>query len=152
MNRRTKIGLVVVVLFGVLIWQCFRSGHGVGVRSVSWLPREAHNITYTGDFWIKMAEFDIDREAFEKWCARRRMPLRVLGEDRHRTVDRCLPWLARKGMISPIPEPNESGGWLGIKDLGAGDLFFEERWSNGGGYTLGYDVKEKRGYYAYSHH
>ncbi|MEN6575525.1 MAG: hypothetical protein ABFD90_04215 [Phycisphaerales bacterium] len=152
MKRRTKIGLLVAAFLGVLVWQCFKGGYGVGVDSVSWLPRDAHNITYTGDFWFKMAEFDIDREAFEKWCAREGMPLHVLGDDRHRTVDRCLPWLARRGVIPPIAEPNESGAWSGIKNFGAGDLFFEERWSNGGGYTLGYDIKEKRGYYWFSHH
>jgi len=38
------------------------------------------------------------------------------------------------------------------KGLDAGDLFYEERWSSGGGYSIGYDVEEERGYYAYAHH
>ena len=29
----------------------------------------------------------------------------------------------------------------------AGDLYYCERWSNGGGYTIGYDVKEGKAYY-----
>ena len=33
-----------------------------------------------------------------------------------------------------------------------GDLFFEERWPNCGGYAIGYDVSAGRGYYAYAHH
>jgi len=99
-----------------------------------------------------MAEFDIERGAFEEWCAKRRMPLRVLNGGQHRSIFRCLPELRRKGVIPPIPEPNESGTWLGIKYLGPGDLFFEERWDNGGGYTIGYAVNERRGYYRFSHH
>ena len=95
MKRRTKIGWTVVAAFvglcGFSVWYTFRETYGIGVASLSWLPPEAHNITYIGNGIIILAEFDIEQQAWE-------------------------------------------------------------RWPNGGGYTLGYDTKEKRGYYEYEHH
>jgi len=54
-------------------------------------------------------------------------------------------------------ERADQGAWSlwsekrGDKTLREGDLYYEERWDNNGGYAVGYDVKEKRGYYSYSH-
>ena len=61
------------------------------------------------------------------------------------------------GAIPPIVEPNEFLDDQRRRErylvtLATGDLFYEERWSNGGGYTFGYDVEQQRGYYFYSHH
>ena len=41
--------------------------------------------------------------------------------------------------------------WSKALEISVQALFYEERWSNGGG-SIGYDIKEKRGYYAYAHH
>ncbi len=56
-----------------------------------------------------------------------------------------------------ITEPNEAGREArkrerAIKSFGTGDLFYEERWSNGGGCNIGYDIHAKRGYYEFNHH
>lgn len=158
MKRRTKISLTVVAAsIGFSLWQLLNEDYGVGVDSVSWLPPEAHNIAYRDDSLTRTAEFDIEREEFERWCRSRNKPLRKLSDGERHTIFRCLPILERKGLIPAISEPNKAERDLleverAIKSFVGGDLFYEERWDNGGGYTVGYDVKEKKGYYAYSHH
>ncbi|HNY80465.1 MAG: hypothetical protein RBS72_20410 [Sedimentisphaerales bacterium] len=158
MKRHTKAALIVVVgVMGVSLWKHYKEDYGVRVDSVWWLPSEAQNITYIRNDAIQIAEFDIERAAFEKWCARRKMPLRELRDEEEHTVDRCLLLLEQRRIIPTDSEPNDvEGGLRGMerasKGLDAGDLFYEERWSSGGGYSIGYDVEEERGYYAYAHH
>ena len=158
MKRRTKIGLTVVGLavaglVGASVWYVFSEDYGVSVDSVGWLPPEARGITYLRNYLTWMAEFDIEREAFETWCGRRGMPLRELGEAEHQEMFRCLAMLEHRGIISPLREPNApEAGRRSCKRFSAGGLFYEDRWDNGGGYCVGYDVKEKRGYYWYGHH
>ncbi len=159
-NTLIIVALLVAGFLGVCLWQFLKTDYGVGINSVSWLPSEARNITYIRNFLFTKAEFDVEQEAFEKWCARRKWPLRKLGADEDCLVSRCLALLQRRGIIAMVPEPNggDPQAWSlwsekrGDKRLGEGDLYFEERWDNNGGYTLGYDVKEKRGYYDYSSH
>ena len=164
MKKRKTIGLAVLVLLGLVFWSVFRESHGVGVDSVEWLPREAHNITYLKNDLIAIAEFDIEQEAFQKWCERGGWSLRELTGAETCAVGRCLPYLESRGIIPVSDRSDEvAGSDDGIelasviddhfsKAFGAGDLFFEERWDNGGGYTIGYDVEEGRGYYDFSRH
>jgi hypothetical protein len=152
---RTKIGLAVVVVIGIILWLPFRESYGVGANSVPWLPREAHNVTYIKNFWFAEAEFDIERGALEKWCAKRKMPLQEIDDEGYHSVIRCWRFLESRGVVPAVTEPNETSERLArmarcVKVLRAGDLFYDGRWSNGGGYTIGYDTKEKRGYYSYS--
>ena len=84
------------------------------------------------------------------------MPLQELDGGGYHVVDRCLPMLERMGLIAAITEPNNmeratTRNGASHQTLLPGDLFYEKRWSNGG-YTLGYDVKAKRGYYQFMHH
>jgi len=157
-KRHTKVGLLVVAsICGISLWYTFREDYGVGVKSVGWLPPEAHNITYIRNGLISLAEFDIEQEAFERWCAHRKMPLRELGGGEHQMVSRSLEVLEERGVLPTITEPNEADGdsqrrQRSLKSFGAGDLFYEERWPNNGGYGIGYDINEKRGYYSFSHH
>ncbi len=158
MKRGTKISLLVVGgLLAVCLWEFFDEDRGVGVHSVWWLPPEARNITFIKNDVIVVAEFDIEREAFETWCAGRDMPLRPLGENEHHSVPRCLWLLQDRGVIPPSTGLDGAGGDVGLadavgKELDAGDLFYEQRRANGGGYSIGYDVEEQRGYYCYNHH
>lgn len=160
MTKRTKVGLVVAGLVGFLglcVWTTFRTTYGVGVDSVSWLPREARNVTYFRNGLNSFAEFDVEREAFAKWCAKRKMPLQELTDGGSHAVTRCLQMLENRGVIQMPSVPDgmskdEFEMTRTIKSFSAGDLFYEERWSNGGGYTLGYDVQAKRGYYQFAHH
>jgi hypothetical protein len=104
-----------------------------------------------------MAEFDIEREAFEVWCAEVGKPLRELGSNESHRVSRCLLFLERRGVIAARTEPNEIDEMLRVSGrittvLTEGDLYYSEHWSNGGGYTIGYDIEEERGYYSYAHH
>lgn len=147
----------LVGLCGFSLWYTFRETYGVSVNSLSWLPPEAHDITYISNGWIARAEFDIEQEALEQWCAQRKWPLRQLGDGEHKMVSRSLWMLEKRGILPTIPELNEAAEEAHarqqtIKSFGAGDLFFEERWSNGGGYTIGYDIQKKRGYYEFNHH
>ncbi len=157
MKRRTIVVLISLVILLAMAWQHIKGGYGVGVDSVSWLPAEARNISYIDQFLgCRIAEFDIEREPFEAWCRQAGKPLQELAGE-PQTVFRCLPWLERTGAVPPITEPNEFlADELRMKRhlaaLTEGDLFYEERWSNGGGYTLAYDVERQRGYYFYSHH
>jgi hypothetical protein len=161
MRRRTKIIIIVVLaLVGLSIWSIFWSDYRVGVDSVNWLPAEAHNITYTRNLWETLAEFDIEQKAFQKWCDGQGMPLRELGDagfQRVYSVRRCVGYLEQRGIMQTAAEPNETERDFlrtekNIKVFRPGDLVYEKRWSNGGGHTIGYDTKEKRGYYEYSHH
>ena len=79
MKKRTIIGLAVLILLAVAIWQVFKEECGVGVDSVWWLPPEARSMTYTANGINRVAEFDIERKAFEEWCADRDMPLLQLS-------------------------------------------------------------------------
>lgn len=150
MKRRGKVGLVLAAAIAVFLWWFLKEDYGVGVDSVWWLPPAAANITYIRNDLNRIAEFDIKQEAFEKWCAKRGMPLRRLAEGERHTLDRCLPILEERGVMPTRPEPNEVEGYF--KELVAGDLSYEKRWSNGGGDSIGYDVEEKRGYYSSSRH
>lgn len=159
MTRRT-IGWVAAAVFGVglcgvCLWQLLGEHSGVGVDSVRWLPPEAHNVTYLRNDALTIAEFDIGREAYERWCADRKMPLSEVRDEEPRMVTRPVGLLVRRGVIPMTTEPNEKDeNWLrlAIKGFDAGDLFYETRRPDGGGYTLGYDVREGRGYYFYVDH
>lgn len=156
------LGLIMVVLLGLLVWQSLKTDYGVNVDSIRWLPSEARNITYlkTPGFYT-IAEFEIAQEALVKWCTGVNMPLRKLGPTEEGTVPRCLHYLEKRGVIPVVPEPNsheslnEWALWYQRrcqKSLSDADLYYEERWRNGGGYVIGYDVDEGRGYYWYGHH
>ena len=157
MKRRTIVILIALVILVTMAWHRIKGGSGVGVDSVSWLPAEARNITYIDQYLgCRIAEFDIPREPFEAWCRRIDKPLRELAGE-SKTVFRCLPWLGNRGAVLAPNEPNETerSQWE-VNRMYAffyrGDLFYEKRHSNGGGYTLGYDVEKQRAYYFYSHH
>jgi hypothetical protein len=157
-KRHTKIGLVVIVAFvglcGISLWQVVNVGYGVGVGSVRWLPPEAHDITYLRNYLTTLAEFDIEQKAFERWCASRKMALRKLG-DEERYVIRSVAMLEQRGVIPTVSEANEVRGSSyghALKRFHAGDLFYEDPWPNGGGYWVGYDIEERRGYYRFCHH
>ena len=158
MKNRTRVTLLIVAgLVGVSLWYVFREDYGICVASVGWLPPEAHNITYLRNDLTTVAEFDVEREAFERWCARQKTPLSELRDKGYHAVNRCLTWLESRGVMRPITDPDEWEAELhkaqrSVKILGAGDLFYRERWNNGGGYTIGYDTKEKRGYYSFARH
>ena len=64
---------------------------------------------------------------------------------------RSNPLLALKGITEKPNDDDAAFAWE-YKSFNKGDLFFEERWPNAGGYAIGYDVSEGRGYYEYAHH
>jgi hypothetical protein len=92
-KSRTKVvGFVVAAIVGLCgfsVWHTYREVYGVGVDSVGWLPPEAHNITYLRHGLIAWAEFDIEPEAFARWCARAKKPLHPLGDEVPLTMSRC---------------------------------------------------------------
>ena len=158
MKKRNIIGLFVFALAAVGIWQLFREDYGVGVESVWFLPPDAKNITFCDDYLNRIAEFDIDQEAMIKWCQNDDMPLREVVEMESCSVRRCLMYLEGKGEIPEAQEPNKnSEEWSAWSDrlskyLDPGDLYFEESHTERADYlSVGYDVNEGRGYYAWSH-
>ena len=103
MKKCAVVGLVPVGIIGVFLWWFINEDHGVGVDSVWWLPPQARNITYIRNELIAIAEFDIERGAFEKWCARQKMPLRELRDGEDYTVERCLLTLEQRGGPANCP-------------------------------------------------
>ena len=158
MRRSTILVLIIIVLLLFAAWHSLRTKYGVGTDTVPWLPPQARNITYVDQplTW-RLAEFQIERQAFEAWCQQQGKPLRKLAACEFEMVVRCLPCLERKGLIPPIAEPNE---FLAkerrlertLKTVATGDLYYAWHASNGGGYTLAYDIDEGKAYYQYSHH
>jgi hypothetical protein len=153
MKKRAKVGLMAIAgLLGFWLWYLVTDHYGVGVDSVGWLPPEAHDVTYLRSYLHREAEFSIEREPFENWCAREGMPLRTLDGEGYHAIFQCLRLLENKGVMPPPTEPNElRAAERVVKVFQAGDLFYEERWSNGGGYSVGYDMKAKRGYFHFAH-
>lgn len=152
-------GIVVVCIlgFGFLLWDFARiKSWGVDVNSVEWLPKEASNITFISGDINRIAEFDIDRCALAKWCDSIGKPLKPVAEDQNASVWRVNPWLDRFGIVKNGSFKSSSAAEEDFnrysKNFTTGDLFYEDRWSNGGGYVIGYDVSEGRGYYQYAHH
>lgn len=158
MKTKTLVGLAIAVILGFLIRQALKTDYGVNADSVRWLPSEAHNITYMKmPGFNTIAEFAITQGAFEKWCTSMNKPLRKLGPGEEGSVLRCLAYLERRGVVPVAPEPNDSNEWTvwiqrHNKRLRDDDLYYEDRWDNGGGYVIGYDVEEGMGYYWYGDH
>jgi len=156
--------IVAVTTFGLLLflgWRALQDEYGVSIASVRWLPPEALNIKYIRfPMTHTMAEFEIEQAAFEAWGRSKKMPMRRLLSNESRSIPRCLFLLERKGLIPVVPEPGKESveewspryGHRYRKSLGKGDLHYVERWDNGGGYALGYDVEEGKGYYWFGHH
>jgi len=104
------ITLFVCGFLVISLWRHFsREEHGVGVDSVRWLPPKASNITYLWNSTNEIAEFDIERVAFENWCSDRGRPLMQLSNPAgDHTVGRCLIWLKQRGVDVSSLEPNET--------------------------------------------
>jgi|APTNR8051073442_1049403.scaffolds.fasta_scaffold07939_4 hypothetical protein len=151
------IVLVGILGCGFLLWDFARiKSWGIEVKSVEWLPKQASNITFISGDINRIAEFDIDRDFLEKWCDSLGKPLKPVAEGQDANIWRVNPFLDQFGTVkhssfkdSSVAEEDFSRY---SKDFAIGDLFYEDRWSNGGGYVIGYDVSEGRGYYQYAHH
>jgi len=158
MTKHRAFLLITIVILGVMFWPSFpEHDYGISVDSVEWLPSEARNISYFSTGIDRIAEFDIERQAFEKWCADRHMPLAALPQgfdrgasQRYYNIARCWRHLDLEGY--PPKTPKEQYGEGDTKEFNVGDLYYEEFWLNGGGYQLGYDVEEGMGYFWYAHH
>ena len=83
MKKKKKIGcisiIVLVVLFNPIsliffavscaMWSNEHPKIGKNIKSVDWLPKEAHNISYYKTYSYTAFEFDISEEGFKKWAA-----------------------------------------------------------------------------------
>jgi hypothetical protein len=148
----TIIVIPIIFLIGirVLIWEHSRvKGWGIGVKSVEWLPKQASDITFVSA-GIKSAEFQIDQESIIKWCDSIQKPLKPVTEGQLAGIYRTIWVLERRGLTPHGYFNNSSTSGEIIKTFRRGDLFYQHRWSNGGGYVIGYDVENERGYYHYS--
>lgn len=160
MGKGIVISLIGVTILAIVVALALRTDYGVGVDSVRWLPAEARDISYLRYPYLNTwAEFEIEQEAFEDWCRSEGKTLRRVGPNERKGVRRCWRPLEREGFVPVVPEPNKSSeqwtAWYDQrmqKHLGEGDLYYEDIWRNGGGYWIGYDVDEGKGYYAYAHH
>ena len=142
----------------------FNSESGINEQSpkLSWLPDNATAATYYADSWGKYAEFSIDRVHFENWCRAQGKELQIVAELTDSSdyfAFRATGSLENKGLLPP-PElptgreaPNEMDEWQSRyrKTFKVGDLYYSEQWSNGGGFWIGYDVREHKAYFSYLH-
>ncbi|TLD71066.1 hypothetical protein FEM03_09135 [Phragmitibacter flavus] len=151
------IVLVGTFAFAFFLWDYARiKSWGVDVESVEWLPTQASNITFISSDINRVAEFDIDQDSLLQWCDSIGKSLAAVAEDQTATIWRVNPFLDRFGVTkngsfnhsSLVDEEFDRHS----KRFTTGDKFFEDRWANGGGYVIGYDVSEGRGYYQFSHH
>ncbi|MAS92827.1 MAG: hypothetical protein CMO55_06475 [Verrucomicrobiales bacterium] len=156
------IGIVALMAGGLWFaaWDfCRIKDWGVNETSVEidWIPPEATEVTFVSGNIEKRAEFSIDQQIFEEWCASIGKPLTVVskgsesGGFSEAMLFRSNPLLALKGITEKPNDDDAAFAWE-YKSFDKGDLFFEERWPNAGGYAIGYDVSEGRGYYEYAHH
>lgn len=149
--------LLCILSFALLLWDYARiKSWGVGVESLEWLPEQASNITFISGNINRVAEFDIDLDSLAKWCTSIGKPMTAVAEGQYATIWRVNPFLDRFEIIKNGPlkgsSPPEEDFSQYAKQFTIGDLFYEDRWSNGGGFVIGYDVSDGRGYYQYSHH
>ncbi|MGK0187440.1 MAG: hypothetical protein ACI9R3_003228 [Verrucomicrobiales bacterium] len=150
------VGLALLLAFvvGYLLWDSTRIrewGVGVDTADLEWIPQGASDITFVAGDIQKIAEFTIDRKAFEHWCTSIGRPLAPVGEDEKARLWRANMFLDKIGATSRPNDPDESYQWHN-KTFDTGDLFFEERWPNNGGYAIGFDVITSCGFYEYTHH
>lgn len=161
MKKKSCVITIVATGLGIYLLSVFfeNFGHvkewGMGVDSVDWLPDEASEITYVSSYLFKVAEFDIEQDLFLQWCDLIGKPLEIVTEGQRAGMHRSNLFLERCGAIesSPVNEsssPEEWLGWYG-KSFSPGDLFYQIRQKNNGGYSIGYDVKTGQGYYSYFH-
>lgn len=156
------LGVMLALFVGIclLLWDFGRiRDWGVDTDPPDWLPSEATNVTYIDGSINRIAEFDIRRSEFQRWCESIEKPLSPVDSTQRSVVWRANPFLARIGAIEELTLQEQSSNmeiqefldWREVT-LAKGDLFYEERWPNNGGYAIGFDTSEKRGYFAYAHH
>ena len=144
----------------LLLWDYVRIRNwGISVEPPDWLPSEATNVTYIEGSIDRVAEFDIDEAGLKNWCESIEKPLSPVEPNTRAVVLRANRFLASLGAVQGL-DLNEVRSDSEVQDymkwekltLSEGDLFYEERWSNSGGYSIGFDASEGRGYFAYAHH
>lgn len=110
--------------------------------AVEWLPDSATRISYvevTGFAWSKVAEFTIDREAFQAFCEQNGWT----PEKKEDVSVSFINWIYEESYLPTKPRDE-----LVIEKA----LFYEEINQNGGGVTLVYDLNENRAYLSKNHH
>lgn len=129
---------------------------------LSWLPDNSTTVTYYADSWGKFAEFSIDQLHFENWCIVEGKELQTIEgvtDDDDYFAFRATQSLEHKGLLTPPEQPTgretlkEMDEWQSQyrKTFKVGDLYYSEQWSNGGGFWIGYDVREQKAYFSYLH-
>ncbi len=158
-----KVGAVVLgVLFvlpgscGVLfLWAVTRPAEvGVNISSVSWLPKEASDVSYYKTYVLTAYEFSISEDGFEKWAAR-------YGEAKEiESVVRVarFSYMESLSFPEPLPMGASESEWERheaerarlevLRSIAITDgLVFEIRESDGGGLTVAYDRDYGRAYF-----
>ncbi|MDF1740994.1 MAG: hypothetical protein P1U86_17660 [Verrucomicrobiales bacterium] len=158
MNKGCLVGLSAVLLvfsgLCLCLWNFARiKSYGVGVDTVriGWLPDEISDVTYISGNINRIAEFSIDQKAFENWCESAGKPLSPVADNSKPWVFRANEQLERIGKIERPSDPDRLASWRS-KTLEPEDLFYKDRWDNGGGFSIGYDVSTRRGYFEYASH
>lgn len=143
------ISLVVLWLFWGL-WSNSHPDMGVNVKQVSWLPREAINVSYYKTYSNTFYEFDISENGFKKWASDW-MPEKI-----------SEPVKIRRYTAMTEKPPEHSGNVWTEKDMEAethyqeyviyatikkGYYFRTPPRGNGGGTYVAYDLEKGRAYF-----
>lgn len=140
MKKALAIAFSVIFLFvaGIIfvLWDWARIkdwGIDVPAVDVEWLPAGASNVTFVSSDINRIAEFEVDRDVFETWCRAQGKALAVIegGEPKVSRAYRLFDQIDE----APKDESEERFDRYD-KLLEKGDLFFEKRWPNNGGYTI----------------
>lgn len=74
---KTGIFILIAVIIGIFnpitlicwfLWNEANPETGINEKTVSWLPKEATNVSYYRSYSFTAFEFDISEDAFKKWA------------------------------------------------------------------------------------
>ena len=165
--KRGCLTTIAIVSLGIISFFAYgwfyttHSDYGIHKEDpgLKWLPPESRNVTYYENWVTKSAQFTIDEESIIRWAESMERPLAKIKEKEKEgyRVMTSRQMLESEGALDPLPDPKtieETEAWMQShrKDFEVGDLYYSVEHSNGGGYWIGYDVSEGRGYYFYAHH
>ena len=124
----------VVLMLGVFAVAWWTNAHpfvGEHVPSVSWLPKEAGDVSFYKSYSWTAYEFDIGEAAYRRWAGGR-APVPI---DKPQRILRYLSRARDNGDVEAVVPKG---------------YYFLRQWSNGGQWHIVYDSERHRAYYHYS--
>ena len=133
-----KILLSIVVLLVAFFYITNEPDFGENMPSVSWLPKEATNVSFSKNWGWDAYEFKISEQGFLKWANQKGYDVKLISD----INDSRTPSLERYNMST---ENDFNKTRVVIKD---GYFYhYDSPSGNGACRCIGYDRKTKKAYY-----